>query len=94
MEKKIDMKEMGLENVDWIYFSQDIIKRRAVVKRTMNFRVSKYAGNFVTNERFTTSPGLCSIGIKVGDFEQFKVVCTTLARWRTRWYCNAAWCNP
>jgi hypothetical protein len=32
-----------------IYFSQDIGQRRDVVKWTMSFLVSKYAGNFVTN---------------------------------------------
>jgi hypothetical protein len=36
---KLDLREMGLEGVDWIHVAQDRDRWRAVVNTVMNFRV-------------------------------------------------------
>jgi hypothetical protein len=36
---KINIKEVGHENVDYIRLTQNKIQRRAVVKTTMDFRI-------------------------------------------------------
>jgi hypothetical protein len=37
---KIDLRKIGLENVDWIYMAQERDRWRAFVNTVMNLRVS------------------------------------------------------
>ena len=46
---KMDLQEMGLWGMDWIYVAQDRDSRLAFVNAVMNLRVPLYAGNFLTS---------------------------------------------
>jgi hypothetical protein len=35
---KMDLKEIGWEGIDWIYLSEDMGQRRALVNTVMNLR--------------------------------------------------------
>jgi hypothetical protein len=36
---KMDLREIGCDDTDWIYLAQDRDQRRALVNAVMNFRV-------------------------------------------------------
>jgi hypothetical protein len=44
---KIDLREIGWDDIDWIDLAQDRDKRRALVNTVMKFRVQKNAGKFL-----------------------------------------------
>jgi hypothetical protein len=46
---KIDLREVGWEDVDWIHLAQDRDQWRAVVNTVMNLRVPQKAGNLLTS---------------------------------------------
>jgi hypothetical protein len=46
---KIDLREIGFGDVDWIHWAQDRVRRRALVNTVMNLRVPYDAGNFLTS---------------------------------------------
>jgi hypothetical protein len=46
---KMDLREIGFGDVDWIHSAQDRDTWRALVNTMMNLRVSKNAGNFLTS---------------------------------------------
>jgi hypothetical protein len=46
---KIDFKEVGCGDMDWIKLDQDRYRWRALVKAVMNLRVPYNVGNFVTS---------------------------------------------
>jgi hypothetical protein len=46
---KMDLREIGLGDVDWIHWVQDRDRWRALVKTVMNLRVPLKAGNFLTS---------------------------------------------
>ena len=48
----MDFKEMGCEEVDGVYVSEDRNKRRAVVSTVMNLRVPQNNKNFFCNRRY------------------------------------------
>jgi hypothetical protein len=42
----VDLKEIGLEGVDWNHLAQDREQWRAVTKAVVNLRFPQKAGNF------------------------------------------------
>jgi hypothetical protein len=46
---KIDLRETGFEDVDWIHWAQDRDRWWALVNTVMNLRVLYNAGNFLTS---------------------------------------------
>jgi hypothetical protein len=48
-DTKMDLREIGYEEVEWINLAQDRRRWRALVKTVMNLRVSQKQGNFVTS---------------------------------------------
>jgi hypothetical protein len=46
---KIELKEVGWKDVDWIDMAQDRDRWRALVNAVMNLRVPYNAGNFLTS---------------------------------------------
>jgi len=46
---KIDLQEVGCEDVDWIDLAQDRDRRWALVNAVMNLRVPLNAENFLTS---------------------------------------------
>jgi hypothetical protein len=46
---KMDVREIGLEGVDWIYLAQDRNAWQAVVNTVMNHRVLCKAGHFLSS---------------------------------------------
>jgi hypothetical protein len=44
----MDLREIGIVDVDWIHWAQDRDRWRALVNTVMNLRVSYNAGNFLT----------------------------------------------
>jgi hypothetical protein len=46
---KIDLREIGFGDVDWIHLSQDRDRWRALVNTVMSLRVPQNAGNFLTS---------------------------------------------
>jgi hypothetical protein len=46
---KMDLKEIGFGDADWINLVQDRDSWRAVVNTVMNLRVPQNAGNFLTS---------------------------------------------
>jgi hypothetical protein len=46
---KIDFREFGWEGVDWVHVAQDKDQLLILVNTEMNLRLSKKAGNFLTN---------------------------------------------
>jgi hypothetical protein len=45
---KIDLREIGWDDVDWIDLAQDMGQWRALVNTVMNLRVPKNAGKFLS----------------------------------------------
>jgi hypothetical protein len=45
----MDLREIGLESVDWIYVTQDRDQWLALVNTVMHFRVPQKAENFLTS---------------------------------------------
>jgi hypothetical protein len=45
----MDLREVGLEGMDWIDLDQNRDRLRAVVNSVMNLRVPKNAANFLTS---------------------------------------------
>ena len=45
---KIDLQEVGCEDMDWIQLAQDRDRWHALVNVVMNLRVPKNTGNFLT----------------------------------------------
>jgi hypothetical protein len=46
---KMDLEEIGWEDVDWIHLAQDTDHRRVLVERIMILRVPYKAGNFLNS---------------------------------------------
>jgi hypothetical protein len=46
---KMDLREIGFGDVDWIHWAQDRDRWRALVNTVMNLRVPLNAGNFLTS---------------------------------------------
>jgi hypothetical protein len=46
---KMDLREIGFGDVDWIHLAQDRDRWRALVNMIMNLRVPQNAGNFSTS---------------------------------------------
>jgi hypothetical protein len=46
---KMDLREIGFGDVDWIHLDQDRDRWRAPVNMVMNLRVPQNAGNFLTS---------------------------------------------
>jgi hypothetical protein len=45
---RMDLGEIGSEDVDWMLLAQDRDQWRSLMKMVMNFRVPKRAENFLT----------------------------------------------
>jgi hypothetical protein len=45
----MDLRETGLEGVDWIHLAQDMDQCPALVNTVMNLRIPQNAGNFLTS---------------------------------------------
>jgi hypothetical protein len=45
---KMDLKERGYENVDWVHLPQNMVHRRDFVSREMNIRFPQKAKNLVS----------------------------------------------
>jgi hypothetical protein len=46
---KMDLREIGLGGLDWIYLAKDRDKWRTLVNTVMNFRVLQNIGNFLNS---------------------------------------------
>jgi hypothetical protein len=46
---RMDLREIGWEDVDWIHVAQDRDQWRALGKTVMNLRVPQKVGNFLTS---------------------------------------------
>jgi hypothetical protein len=46
---KIDLREIGLECVDWIHLAQDRDQFQALVNTVMNIQAPLKTGNFLTS---------------------------------------------
>jgi hypothetical protein len=46
---RMDLREIGWEDVDWIHLVEDRDQWRALVNTIMNHRVPRKAGNFLTS---------------------------------------------
>jgi hypothetical protein len=46
---KMDLREMGLESVEWIHLAQDMNWWRALLNTAMGLRVPQKAGNFLSS---------------------------------------------
>jgi hypothetical protein len=46
---KMDLREIGFGDVDWIQWAQNRDRWRALVNTVMNIRVPQNAGNFLTS---------------------------------------------
>jgi hypothetical protein len=45
---KLDLREVGWEDVDWMHLDQDTGQWRGLVNTVMNLRIPQKAGNFLT----------------------------------------------
>jgi hypothetical protein len=46
---KLDLREIGIDGVNWIQLAQDRVLWQAFVNTVMNLRVSEKAGNFLSS---------------------------------------------
>lgn len=48
---KLDLREIGLEDEDWIRLSEDTVRQRAPINTVINFRFSKKGGKLLDQTR-------------------------------------------
>jgi hypothetical protein len=57
---KLDFKDLGCEDVNWIHLVQDMVQWQAFLNTVINFSVQSKAGNFLTAEQLLTfQKGIC-----------------------------------
>jgi hypothetical protein len=59
----VDLKEIGFENVDWIFMTQDIVQWHAVMNIVMNVWVPQKTEDYLTAISLSRRTLLCRINL-------------------------------